>query len=143
MDRISDPEHRNLSPAGSSNPKPRIRAPLLGEPRTPNPEPGQLSDCYRRPLVGAMPQLQALLKLVPELLDDADRRQRGRVTQRAKRLAQDVIRDIQQRVGIFRQPTLVVKSIEQSSLPVGPFAAGNAPPAGLVGVEVRDAPRYL
>src|SRR6266849_3196283 len=84
-----------------------------------------------------------LLEFVAPLLYDADGGQRGSVTERAEGAAQHVFGELADEVDIFGAPEAGMEAIEHLAQPTGAFAAGDAPAAGLVRVEMHDAPRHV
>src|SRR5260370_16031152 len=84
-----------------------------------------------------------LLEFVAPLLHDADGRQRGGIAERAERAPQHILGEVADKVDIFGTPEAGMEAIEHLAQPGGPFAAGNAPAAGFVRVEMHDAPRHV
>src|SRR6266851_2192660 len=84
-----------------------------------------------------------LLEFVAPLLHDADGGQRRGVAERAKRAAQHIFGDVADEVDIFGTPEAGVEAIEHLAQPGGAFAAGDAPAAGLVRVEMHDAAGHV
>src|SRR6266852_6201113 len=84
-----------------------------------------------------------LLELVAPLLHDADGGQRGGIAERAERATKHILGEVADKVDIFGSPEAGMEAIEHLAQPGGPFAAGNTPAAGLVRVEMHDAPRHV
>src|SRR5207248_7896744 len=96
-------------------------------------------DGKRLPFKRAGSQRQVLFELVAKLLQDADRGQRRGVAERAQSLAENVERHVQRGVRIVGNALAAVEASEQRFEPSRPFAAGDAPAAGLMRVEPLDA----
>src|ERR1700693_163632 len=82
------------------------------------------------------PALQMIFEFLAKLLDDRDRGHGGGVTQRAECAAQHVLRKILDVVDVFLHPAAGMKARQRLLQPIGPFAAGNAPSAASVLVEL-------
>src|ERR1700730_15178775 len=87
-------------------------------------------------LVGTFP-VQMILEFVPPLLHDADRRQGRSVSERAECAPEHVVRRLLDQGDIFCAPTAFVKAVEYLAQPRGAFAAGDAPAAGLMCIEMH------
>src|SRR5260370_8105110 len=83
-----------------------------------------------------------LLEFFAPLLHDADGGQRRGVAERAEGAAQHIFGEVADEVDVFRTPETSVKTIEHLAQPSGAFAAGDAPAAGFVRVEMHDAARH-
>src|SRR2546430_11782690 len=79
-----------------------------------------------------------IFKLVAPFFHDADGRHRCGVTEGAERAAQHVFRKVSDEVDVLFATETGVKALEGLAQPGGPFAAGDAPAAGFMGVEVHD-----
>src|ERR1700683_5215512 len=88
---------------------------------------------------GTGPALQMIFEFLAKLLDDRDRGHGGGVTQGAERTAQHVLRKILDVVDIFLHSAAGMKASQRLLQPIGPFAAGNAPSAALMLIELHDA----
>src|SRR6516162_5788676 len=64
-------------------------------------------------LIWARAELHVLVELVPELLQDTDRRHGGSVAQGTQGLAQDVVRNVQRRIGVASDAGAAVEALEQ------------------------------
>ena len=95
----------------------------------------------RAALVARTFPLEMILKLVPPLLHDADRGQRRGVAERAERAPEHVLRKLVDQRDVFLAAAALVEAVEHLAQPRGAFAAGNAPAAGFVRVEMHDAAR--
>src|SRR6266446_6156160 len=84
-----------------------------------------------------------LLEFFAPLLHDADGGQRRGVAERAEGAAQHIFGEVADEVDVFRTPETSVKTIEHLAQPSGAFAAGDAPAAGFVRVEMHDAARHV
>src|SRR5262245_32873452 len=84
-----------------------------------------------------------VFKLAAEFLHDADGRHRGGVAERAEGAAQHVLRELAHHVDVFGTAEARVEALQHFAQPNGSFAAGNAPAAGFVRVEVHDAARHV
>ena len=84
-----------------------------------------------------------IFKFIAPLFDDADRRHRGSIAKRAKRAPEHVLRKLVNQWNIFRASAALVEAVEHLAQPGGAFAAGNAPAAGFVRVEMHDAAREV
>src|ERR1700683_3381044 len=89
-------------------------------------------------LVGAL-AVEMILELIAPFLDDADRGQRGRVAERAEGAPENVLRKLGDQRNVFLAAGTCVEPVEHFLEPGGAFAAGNAPAAGFMRVEMHDA----
>src|SRR5262252_73855 len=83
--------------------------------------------------------VDVMLKLGPEMLDEALYRQRRRVAERADRAPGDVVGDVDQQVEVLVPALPVLDAVHHAIQPARAFAAGRALPAGFLEVEVRQA----
>src|SRR5208283_4352668 len=79
-----------------------------------------------------------VLKLVPVVLEEALHRPRGRIAQRADRVALDAIGDIHQQPQILAAPLAGEDALQHPIQPARAFAARRALAAGLRRVEARQ-----
>src|SRR5947207_2168003 len=86
-------------------------------------------------LFGTAAQAHMLDKFVAEELHTADNRARRRVAQGAKRLASQIIADVEQQIDILLLALAVLQAMQDLRQPVRALAAGRAFAAGLVAVE--------
>src|SRR5690606_31054775 len=82
--------------------------------------------------------LDHVLELVPEVLQEALHRPRGRVAERADSVALDLVRDVHEHVEIGPRALAVDDSGQHTPEPAGAFAARRALAARLGHVEARD-----
>src|SRR5215472_1800115 len=87
--------------------------------------------------------LQVIFEFVAEFLHDADGGHRGGVAERAEGAAEHVLGELADQVDVFRAAEAGVEALQHSIEPVRAFAAGDAPAAGFVRVEVHDAARHI
>src|SRR5581483_7201812 len=80
--------------------------------------------------------LEILLKLGAELLNKAERGHRSRIAQRAEGAAHHVLGQVLNVVDVLPVAAARVEAHQRLLQPVRAFAAGNAPPAALVLIEV-------
>src|SRR6266404_7452859 len=84
-----------------------------------------------------------LLKFVAPFLHDADGGQSGGVAKRAEGAAQHIFSEVADQIDIFRASKASVEALEHLAQPCCAFAAGDAPAAGFVRVEMHDAARHV
>src|SRR6516225_6392235 len=84
-----------------------------------------------------------IFKLVAKLFHDADGGHGCGVAERTKCAAQHVRGKIADKADVFRPAVARVKTVQSLLQPGGSFAAGNAPAAGFMGVEVHDAASHV
>src|SRR5580658_10951332 len=89
-------------------------------------------------MVGAL-AVEMIFELVAPFLDDAHRGQRGGVSERAEGAPENVLRKLGDQRNIFLSAGTCVEPVEQFLEPRGAFAAGDAPAAGFVRIEMHDA----
>src|SRR6202035_1848226 len=90
-------------------------------------------------LVRARPAFQMVFKFLAELFHKRYRGHRGRVTERTKRTAKHVFRQVLHVVDVLLHAATIVEPDQRLLQPIGPFAAGNAPAAALVLVKLHGA----
>src|SRR5438270_10228354 len=90
-------------------------------------------------LVRAWPSFQVVLKFFSEFLYEGDRGHRRGVAQRTEGSAQHVLCEILHVVDIFHHTAATMEADERFLEPIGAFAAGNAPSATLMLVELHGA----
>src|SRR5437879_9068779 len=81
--------------------------------------------------------IDVMLKLGPEMLDEALHRQRGGIAECTNRPTRNVIRDGNQHVEIFLASLAVLDPVHHPPKPAGALPAGRALAAGLLEVEIR------
>src|ERR1700722_7274237 len=84
-----------------------------------------------------------IFEFVLPFFDDADGRHGSGVAERAKRAAEQILCEFAEQRDIFGAPFAAVETVEHTAHPGGAFAAGNAPAAGFVGVEMHDPPGHV
>ena len=87
--------------------------------------------------------LDHVLELVAEVLDEALHGPRGRVAERADRVAFDLVRDVDEHVDVGLRALAVDDSREHAVHPARAFAARRALAARLRVIEARDAAQRL
>src|SRR5580704_3311556 len=88
--------------------------------------------------VGAA-SLQVIFEFATEFLDDADGGHGCGVAQRAECPSKHVFREFADGSNVLRATVTGVKALQHLAQPGGAFAAGNAPAAGFMRVEMHDA----
>src|SRR5271154_3783867 len=96
------------------------------------------SQNHFRGFVRAFP-VQMVFKFVAPFLDDADGRQSRGIAERAESAPEHIFGKLVDQRNIFGAAPSLVETVEHFAQPGGAFAAGNAPAAGLVRIEVHDA----
>src|ERR1700733_6592193 len=89
-------------------------------------------------MVGAL-AVEMIFELVAPFLDDADRGQRGGVAERAEGAPEHVFRQLVDQRNVFLSAGTCVEAVEHFLEPRRAFAAGDAPAAGFVRIEMHDA----
>src|SRR5277367_781037 len=80
-----------------------------------------------------------VFEFVAPFLDDADGRQGRGIAERAESAPEHIFGKFVDQRNIFGAAAALVETVEHFAQPGGAFAAGNAPAAGLVRIEVHDA----
>src|SRR5271170_5385738 len=80
-----------------------------------------------------------IFEFVAPFLDDADGRQSRGIAERAESAPEHIFRKLVDQWNIFGAAAALVETVEHLAQPGGAFAAGNAPAAGFVRIEVHDA----
>src|SRR5437867_9640303 len=95
----------------------------------------QFGDLCRR-IKRTRTAFQMGLEFAPPFIDDGHRRDGRGVTQRAEGPAKHVLRQVLDVVDVLAQPAAVMETRERLLEPIRAFAAGNAPAAALMLVEL-------
>src|SRR5579859_442775 len=96
---------------------------------------------FCRRIERAEPAFQVCFKFAAPLVDDGHGRDGRGVAQWAKGAPQHVLGQVFDVVDVLAQPPAVVEAGKRLLEPVSAFAAGNAPAAALVLIELHDAQR--
>src|SRR3984957_10118601 len=91
--------------------------------------------------IRARPAFQMILKFLAELFHERYRRHRRRITQRTKRPAQHVLREILHVIDIFFHAAAAMESSQCLLQPIRAFAAGDAPSATFMLVKLHRPQR--
>src|SRR5271155_4793194 len=83
--------------------------------------------------------VQMVFEFVAPFLDDADGGQSSGIAERAESAPEHILGKLVDQRNIFGAAAALVETVEHLAHPGGAFAAGNAPAAGLVRIEVHDA----
>src|ERR1700694_4165416 len=101
---------------------------------------GEVESAITLRLRETRPVLDVMDVFIAELLNARDDRTDGRVSQSAERLPADVVRHVEQQVGILRPSLASFEAVEDRLHPVRSLAARSALTARLVREELRQTP---